>query len=188
MPQDSQTYEAVLELTGVEDLFRAPRMSPMDERFGDHSAMAALEFIADQIYANGSYRSARATFIVPGPLDHTLEEVRAGVQRWASARALDQETDVRAMRWRGWRSLLSGLVLFVVLIAISQVVGDPDNEILDTLATGLEVAAWVILWFPLDTLFYSVWQHRLDKRAYSIISGMEVSLVETPGGSPAVPS
>lgn len=174
----SHTYETVLELTRVDDLFDAPGLSPMDERYRDHSDMPALEFIADQIYANASFKSASATFIVPGPMGHTVDDVRAGVGRWASAKALSQEQDVRAMRWRGWRSLFSGLLVFVVLIGLSQLIDDQRDDILDTLATGLEVAAWVVLWFPLDTLIFSVWQHRLDKRAYSVISRMEIELVE----------
>lgn len=177
MPRN-HNYEAVLELTAVEDLFEAPCISPMDRRYRQHSSMPALEFIADHIYANGSYRSARATFIVPGPLDRTAAEVQAGVQRWASAKAVSQDHDVRAMRWRGWRSLMTGVLLFIVLIGISQIIDDQREDILATLATGLEVAAWVVLWFPLDTLIFSVWQHRLDRRAYSVISKMEIDLVE----------
>lgn len=172
------TYEAVLELTAFEDLFHAPNLSPMDDRYGNHSGMPALEFIADQIYANGSYRSANVTFVVPGPVARTTDEIRAGVERWASAKALSQNADVRAMRWRGWRSLLLGLVLFAVLIGASQILDNPRGDILDTLSTGLEVAAWVVLWFPLDTLIFSVWQHRVDHRAYSIIGRMEINLVE----------
>lgn len=178
MPR-TNTYEAVLELTAIGDLFDAPSISPMDPRFGDHSGTPALQYIADQIYANASYRSAKATFVVPGPEEHTLDEVRSGVVRWASAKAAGQEQDVRAMRWRGWRSLLSGLLLFVVLIGVSQLIDDQRDDILDTLATGLEVAAWVVLWFPLDTLIFSVWQHSLDKRAYSIITRMEVDVAYT---------
>lgn len=173
---DRRLYETTLELISLDDLFQAPMLSPFDPRFGDHSTMPAIEFVADEIYAGGSYRAARARFVVSDPIDRTADDVKEAIRRWASARAVGLGHDVRATRWRGWRSLVTGLVLFVVLIGIAQIVAEQSDDILATLAEGLEVAAWVVLWFPLDTLIYSVWQHRLDRRSYAVVRDMEIEL------------
>lgn len=146
------TYEVTLELTSVDDLFSRPDIDPLDPRYGDHSPTSALEFIANEIYSNGSYRAARATIVVPDVEFRDVADLSAAVRRWASARARVHEHDVAAARWRGTRGLLSGVSLFVVLIALAQIAGDDGDDLVSTLAKGLEVAAWVVLWFPIDTL------------------------------------
>jgi hypothetical protein len=71
-----------------------------------------------------------------------------------------------------------GIVAFVLLIALSRVVGDFDGDVdgqcPDTLSRGLEVGAWVVLWFPLDTLIFSSWQFRLDRHAYRLIRDLQL--------------
>ncbi|MEQ6899666.1 hypothetical protein [Nocardioides sp. YIM 152588] len=171
-----RTYAVRLELTSVDDLFAAPSIDPFDPRYGDHSDRPALDFIADEVYSNGSYRAATATFVVPDPERADLDEIRAAVRRWSSARARSARQDASAMRWRGLRSLVSGLLLFAVLILASKLLESDTDGVAATLSTGLEVAAWVVLWWPLDTLLWSVWQHRLDRRAFEVVRDMDVRL------------
>jgi hypothetical protein len=47
------------------------------------------------------------------------------------------------------------------------------------------VAFWVAVWFPLDTLLFGQWQHRLDQRIYTTIAAMDLLVVASPGsGAP----
>jgi len=56
------------------------------------------------------------------------------------------------------------------------VVGTDGDDIAATIGAGIEITSWVVLWFPLDTLFFSVWQHRLDRRAYRLVRDMDLHL------------
>ncbi|MFV1989528.1 MAG: hypothetical protein ACC652_02170, partial [Acidimicrobiales bacterium] len=51
-----------------------------------------------------------------------------------------------------------------------------NGDLGDTVTRGLEVAAWVVLWFPIDLLVFAAWQFRLDGRAYRIVHDMEIRL------------
>ncbi len=82
--------------------------------------------------------------------------------------------------WRGVRGLIGGFLLFVVLIGLSKVVGDLKGDFADTIGRGPEVGAWVVLWFPIDTLVFSTWQGRLDRRAYRLLGGMDLTLRPVP--------
>lgn len=176
---DRSIYATTLELTGLDDLFRAPDISPFDDRYRDHSRMPALEFIADEVYANSTYRAADVTFVVPEVEGRSIDEVRGAIGRWASAHARGHGHDVTATRWRGLRSLIVGVVGFAVFIALSQAIGDGGDDLLSTFAKGLEVLAWIVIWFPLETLIYSVWQHRLDRRSFQVVRDMQVTITES---------
>ena len=57
-----------------------------------------------------------------------------------------------------------------------SVVYDEDSLLLQVISEGLSVAGWVALWFPLELLSFTVWQHRLDKRIYTMLASMELEI------------
>lgn len=180
-----RTYEATLRLTTVDDLFGPPDLSPLSPDYDVHSDGPALQYIADEINANGSYRNVRASFELPASEleSNSKLDVEDAVRRWAATRLRGVQHDVAATRLRGLRSLVAGLLLFAVLISLSRVLGQDGDGVDDTISKGLEIAAWVALWFPLDTLVFTVWQLRLDRRAFRIVGDMELSLTADPDRS-----
>ncbi|MFV1989529.1 MAG: hypothetical protein ACC652_02175, partial [Acidimicrobiales bacterium] len=125
-----QVYSESFRLNSLDDLFGASSLSPFSTDFAEYSDGPVLQFIADEIYANSSYGSATATFELPvAELDRTSEaDTQAAVRRWAAAKLRSVEHDVAATRWRGWRSLAVGVVLFVVAIGFSRVVDDGNGD------------------------------------------------------------
>lgn len=178
----STIYETTLRLSTLDDLFEAPKLSPFSTDYGLHSGGPALDFIADEIYANSSYRQVRTVFEVPATeLERVGDaDLGAAIERWADTKRHAIEHDIDATNWRGIRWLAVGLIAFVVLIASSRMTGQLDGGVADTLSRGLEVGAWVVLWFPLDTLVFSGWQFRLDRRAYRLIREMQVTVRPIP--------
>jgi hypothetical protein len=176
-----QIYSGSFRLNSLDDLFDASSLTPLSADYADYSDGPVLQFIADEIYANSSYDSAAVTIELPAAESgRTSEaETQAAVRRWASAKLRSVEHDVAATRWRGWRSLLAGVVLFAVAIGLSRLMDDATGDLADTISRGLEVAAWVVLWFPIDMLLFSVWQFRLDRRAYRIVHDMEIRVTSS---------
>ncbi len=64
----------------------------------------------------------------------------------------------------------------LVLNGIARPLESSSNEILELLSTGLSIAAWVTLWFPINLLVYDRWYARRDQKIYEAMLGMEIAL------------
>lgn len=174
----AEAYNVVLQLGDIGHLFTKPDLSPLSDDYQEYSYTSGIEFIADELYANPSYSSVRATIRVPAScLEPGLEEkVGAAIRRYCKGRLQYIEHDIGATRWRGVRALLAGSVALFLFIGAAQLVGTSENAILGIVSEGLAIAGWVALWFPLETLAFKVWEHRLDRRVYSRVMDMELSI------------
>lgn len=93
--------------------------------------------------------------------------LREAVQRYCTDGIARAEEELRAIRRDGTETLLLGVLLLALFLLISEEVlrtGTPTG-IKDFLGNGLFlVAAWVGMWYPLDTLLYSGRAHRLERK------------------------
>ncbi len=69
-----------------------------------------------------------------------------------------------------------GFAALFAFIGASRLVNNENDLFLQIISEGLAVAGWVALWFPLESLTFTVWQHRLDKRIYSLLMDMELAI------------
>lgn len=184
---DGKTLEVSLRLDSLDDLFVRPETLPWSRHYSGHAEQPALEYIVGQLVAEPSYRHVNAVFEVPADQvgQHFNDDVRAAVQRWAAARIEEHSRVIAATAARGIRVLASGILLFVLALGLSKIAGDQSGELADTLSRGLEVFAWVTLWFPLETLVFGMWQPRLDRRAAGAIGRMSFDLVPHSSPSPS---
>ena len=172
----ADAYNIVLELGDIGHLFTKPDISPLSDDYQKYSYTSGLEFIADELYANPRYSSIKATIRLPSSnLEPGLEEkIGAAVRRYCKGRLQYIEHDIGATRWRGVRALLVGFVALFLFIGAAQIVSTSENLILDIVSEGLAIAGWVALWFPLETLAFKVWEHRLDRKVYSRVMNMDL--------------
>jgi hypothetical protein len=75
------------------------------------------------------------------------------------------EQAAREDRSRGW--LMMALAVFAVFahVWVAQQFSDSEQGVLGVASEGLSIAAWVLLWHPLEDLVFNRWDHRLDRRA-----------------------
>jgi hypothetical protein len=86
--------------------------------------------------------------------------------------------DLDAVRRLGIRALLWGLVAVIVLNGLAGALGDPEpGSVEDAVSSGLQVASWVALWFPINLLVYDRWYYRRDKRAYEAVRDAPLTVV-----------
>ena len=59
--------------------------------------------------------------------------------------------------------------------------------VLAGLVAGLAIAFWVAVWFPIDSLLFGQWQHRLDGRIYRTLEKVDLEIVAVEGAGPTGP-
>ena len=179
---DAKTLALSLRLDTLDDLFIKPETLPWSSHYAAHSTQPVLEYIAEELTSKSSYRHVTAVFEVPADQagQHSTEDVRAAVKRWAAARLGQHDRVISAIATRGVRFLAFGILLFAVALGLSKIIGDRSGDLADTLSRGFEVFAWVSLWFPLEVLVFGMWQQRLDRRATKAIGLMSVELAPYP--------
>lgn len=180
MTSEKGIYALDLRLLQVEHLFSAPGLSPFSPEYREHNYTSGIEFIADELYANTSYNRVRLTLVLPpDQITPGLEtEIRTAIGRYCRGRLKDIEHQIHASRWRGRRALLLAILALIVFtsaaILLASVITPENAIILGVVSEGLAIAAWVALWVPLEMLLFTVWEHRLDYKIYTLLLDMEL--------------
>lgn len=167
-----------LKLHNLDDLFAKPEISPFSEDYQIHSYTSGIEFLADELYANTSYDQVQLTLILPSEdkESRSVEKIEAAIKRYCQSRLKDVEHDIQATRWRGFRALIVAFIALFVFIGASKLVDNENSILLQIISEGLSVAGWVALWFPLELLTFNVWEHRLDRKIYTMLEQMEIRI------------
>ncbi len=105
------------------------------------------------------------------------ERCTDAIRRYSSARRDRVNDELRGMRRDGLRTLGLGLVLLAIALAMSVSIrrSTLPESIRIFFGDGVFlVAAWVGLWYPLDTLLYSPRPLRRDRAVLDAMSRMEL--------------
>ena len=169
-----------LRLPTLDALFAPPDLTPFSPDFERYSYESGMEYLAYLLYADRRLKTVQATFIVPDQelSSTTHDDVQAAIERWTAAKIEATHIEVRADATRGRRALLIGIGVLVTLLLIARWVASINNEgfVALTLITGLQIGAWVALWFPIQKLVWDTWTHRNDRIVYERISSMTFEL------------
>jgi hypothetical protein len=114
----------------------------------------------------------------PSVVEPGLEQRCAdAIRRYCVAQRNRVDAQLRGMLRDGLRALGLGLVLLAIALALSVGIrrsGLPDSVRIFFGDGVFLVAAWVGLWYPLDTLVYSPRPLRRDRAVLDATRGMEV--------------
>ncbi len=113
---------------------------------------------------------------VPPDLDR---RVAAALVRYCRARLRELEEQLRALRHEGLRALVIGLAMLTAGLALSQVTNNSDlpRSLRVFFGDGVFlVAAWVGIWYPLDTLIYAPGPLRRDRRVFEALAEANVTV------------
>jgi hypothetical protein len=161
-------YEFTVRLEDPNELFE-PRGS--DVLAGRPPQDPAIEQIHDELHSHPRDLPAAVAIVLPP--DKATPDVERGVEeavaRYCATEITRTERELEAIRRDGLQTLLFGAVVLAVGLVLSEAVlrtrGWP-KELRDFLGNGLFlVVAWVGLWYPLDTLFYSGRPYRAELKA-----------------------
>lgn len=167
-----------LELSTIDHLFEEPELSPFSPAYRPYSYTSGIKFIEDELYSNLSFSEIYLTLTLPhDQITPNLEaRTQEAVQRYSRARLLDVEHFLNGTRQRGMRSLIVALVLVTLFMILSTALAYAPSGIFRIISEGLAIAAWVVLWFPLDTLFFGTWEYRLERRKFKLLQTMKIQI------------
>lgn len=169
-----------LRLPTIEALFSPPDLTPLSPAFHPYSYESGMEYLAFRLYADRRLKTVDATLVLPPDeiAATTKDEVRAAIGRYTAAKIEASRIEVQASATRGRRALLIGIGMLVLLLLISSSIEELGGSgfVPQTIITGLEIGAWVALWFPIQKLFWDAWTHRNDRVVYQRLQTMDFTL------------
>jgi hypothetical protein len=160
-----------LRLRSIDDLFRTPDIDPFSEWYQPYSLDPAIEYVLARV-GDGLLidRLDLTICLPPGAVEAETEtEVRTAIDRYCDARLVVVREESRRNNWRGWMMLVIALIVVNAILFVAHRLDAAGWETLSVVAEGLSIAAWLLLWHPLEALVFNRWDFRLDRRALSTI-------------------
>jgi hypothetical protein len=172
-----------LRYRNLDALFVPPGISPFSEEFAAYSMTAGIEYIAGELSADPSLRSVEATILLPrDTIEPDLEHrTREAVGRYCRAQLVQYDQESRAQRWHLTRELAYAVLSFIIFLGTARLLYASESAVLSLLGDGATIAGWVLFWFPVETLFFTVRHHRLDTRVYERLAAMQITIREDAG-------
>jgi hypothetical protein len=156
-------------------LFKEP-----DDPFSpDYGTGPALDDLVNHLYTTTSFRHVHLTLELP-PEETTpsaVERIRLAILRYCEQSERDLDRTRRGERSRATFAVALALVVLVCFVIVNRSIRGNTDFWVEVVIEGIAVAFWVAVWFPLDTLLFGQWQHRLDQRIYRTIAEMDLHVV-----------
>lgn len=149
-----------IRLSAEARLFDNRDPAPFRERDLDPALVVYLVDAAEDLAPYGTFRLV-FWFPAPTAADDLVQAVR-GHFEYEQARLI---RDRQRQRRTGQVALLIALALLVALQALAQGVARlPASSVRDAFKEGLVIFSWVVLWRPVDVLFYEWLPVRRQRR------------------------
>ena len=171
--------ELTVRLEDPNELFE-PRAADVER--GRPPEVSGIERIREALSVRRRNASGRVTVVLPeekatAEVEHGL---RQALSRYCQAGIERNRYELASIRRDGLQTLLSGAVVLAIGLILSEAVlrtHSIPKELRDFLGNGLFlVVAWVGLWYPLDTLFYSGRPFRRERRMLEELCRMELTV------------
>ena len=92
--------------------------------------------------------------------------------------SMSQPRELLRFDSRGWLMLAFSVVVVAFFVWLAQRFSASSYTALSIAAEGLSIAAWVLLWHPLEALVFNRWDFRLDRRVLRTIRDKATVRVE----------
>lgn len=177
--QKSNTFEITLQLQNVVHLFEEPDITPFSSYYRTYSFKAGMDYIVGELFAHPSAQRIKLNLILPPDQinPELLEKTYRAIEKYSVAWMHGAEQDMAKTRYRGIRAAIAGVFGMLVLFSAALWLEGQDGFIEHVLANGLFVAGWVLLWRPIDTLIFDVWDFSLERKAYQALRNIELEIL-----------
>ena len=175
--RNGEVREVTLELENADELFlgRGP-----DVACGALPLPPGIDQIRSELCSR-SPRTAVATVIVLPRArfrPDLARDITHAVGRYCEIGIRNADNELRALRREGLRWLLFGCLVFAAFVYFSErvlAINGVPYVVKDFFGNGLFIViAWVALWYPIDTLFYSGRPYRQEKSVLRVMQEMKI--------------
>ncbi len=151
----AESVRIALEFNQIKDLFAAPEYDPFDKNSYE---IAGLDIIANYLKAQTVTASASVLIYLP-PEQITPElpaQFQEALQRFKNRRIIANKNEMLANKRDGWRMATYSVILVVLITLLSLIILYViDNGIIQQALTPiLTIVLWVIIWQPVEALFF----------------------------------
>lgn len=159
--------EITLRVPSLENLFVAPSLSPFSPDYETYGDLSGVDAIAARLRGETPRSRVVVTLELPHEVvEPSLEQRTAeALARYCHVKLKALDRDIREVTRHGTRALLLGLLAVLVLNGVASSLETSGGSLLETVAEGLRVTAWVILWVPISLLVYDRWYYSRDRRS-----------------------
>ena len=175
------TVTVNLRLRCIDDLFTTPDIDPFSEWYQAYSDEPAIRYVEARVGDNP--RIERLDLVIALPretVEPGLEDrVIAAIDRYCDARLASVAEESARNNSRGWLMLAFSIIVVSIFLFAARRLEDRGWETFSVLADGLSIAAWMLLWHPLEALVFNRWDFRLDRRVLRTIRHKAHVHVET---------
>jgi hypothetical protein len=171
--------DIALPLRSADDLFETPEVDPFSADFERYGDRPGVETIAGVLRVERPVGHVRTVVqLSPGTVDSSAEPRTVdAVRRYCRVKTADLDQELREIRRYGSWALVLGFVAVLLLNGIARTLDSSDDNTLQAISQGLQVASWVTLWFPINLLVYDRWYARRDQAIYRQMLEMDLSVV-----------
>jgi hypothetical protein len=169
-----------LRLQSLDDFFGIPQVSPFSEWYQAYSERPAIEYVEACVADDPGAEHVEVVLALPGSTvrPDMADQLRAALVRYCDAHLVTVHRDSRRNNVRGWLMLAITIVVVAFFVWLAHRLSDSPREMLTVAAEGLSIAAWVLLWHPLEALVFNRWDYRLDRRVLRTIRDKSTVRIE----------
>ena len=170
-----------LPLRTIGDLFAPPEADPFSDSYERYADKPGVDAIAAVLHAERPISDVRVTVELGDdePDEAKTRQALEAIRRYCRIRIADLDYDLRLIRKHGVWALVVGAAAVLVLNAVANPLESSDDGLLQLIAEGLQIAAWVTLWFPINLLVYDRWYARRDQAVYRDMLKLHLSVVHS---------
>ncbi len=148
---------------------------------GNPGSYPGIDRIRNELSSGSPRRPLRLTVLLPRPqvTPQTERGIREAVASYCDAGIKRAEHDLSAAQRDGWQTLFLGTVILAAGLALSTVFTNKEWPQVIQVFFGdgiFLVAAWVGLWYPLDTLVFAGRPYRVERKLLQTIRELEIAV------------
>jgi hypothetical protein len=168
-------------LRSLDDFFRAPDTDPFSDWYEAYSDGPAIEYVQACVADDPSVEHVDIVVNLPPEqiVGDAAGRLRAAVRKYCDAHLTTVERESKRNNSRGWLMLAFSVVVVTFFVWLAQRISGSPHTALSIAAEGLSIAAWVLLWHPLEALVFNRWDFRLDRRVLRTIRDKATVRVES---------
>jgi hypothetical protein len=160
-----------LRLRSLDDFFHEPDTDPFSQWYEPYSDGPAIKYVEACVADAPGAEHVEIVVTLPRSAVHagTADRLRDAMVKYCDAHLNMVGRDSRRNNARGWLMLAFSVVVVALFVWLAQRFSASSHTALSIAAEGLSIAAWVLLWHPLEALVFNRWDFRLDRRVLRTI-------------------